>query len=177
QRAIEQIKAEGVAQPFEKEFVRKDGSRVPVLVGPAAFGEAREEGVAFILDLTEQKEAQQHLKLMVDELNHRVKNTLSTVMAISAQSLRTAPSLEVFRTAFQARLLALSKTHNLLNRAFWTGVSLPELVRESLAPYAAGDDGRIGIEGEDVRLGPIVAVTLGMAFHELAANAAKYGAL
>jgi two-component sensor histidine kinase len=106
-----------------------------------------------------------------------VKNTLATVMSISAQSLRTATSLDGFREAFQARLLALSKTHNLLNQAFWTGVSLPDLVRESLAPYAVGDDGRISIEGEAVRLGPIAAVTLGVAFHELAANAAKYGAL
>jgi two-component sensor histidine kinase len=140
------------------------------------FSEAPEEGVAFILDLSEQKQAQQHLKLMVDELNHRVKNTLATVLAMSTQSLRTATSLEGFREAFQGRILALSETHNLLNRELWQGVSLRDLVAQELAPYADGRD-RIQIAGDEVRLGPIAAVTLGMGLHELATNAAKYGAL
>ena len=165
------------AQPYEKEFFRKDGSRVPVLLGSATFSGAPDEGVAFVLDLTEQKQAEQRLKLMVDELNHRVKNTLATVMAISAQSRRTATSLEAFHQAFQGRLVALSKTHNLLNQTFWTGVGLRDLVEQALAPYAEAADGRVVIEGEDVRLGPIAAVTLGMALNELASNAAKYGAL
>ena len=142
QRAIDQLKAQGVAQPFEKENLRKDGSRVPVLVGAAALDETRQEAVAFVLDLTEQKEAEQRLKLMVDELNHRVKNTLATVMSISAQSLRTATSLDDFREAFQARLQALSNTHNLLNRTFWTGVGLRDLVKQALAPYVDEEDGR-----------------------------------
>ena len=143
---------------------------------PPRSAKRREEGVAFVLDLTEQKEAEQRLKLMVDELNHRVKNTLATVMSISAQSLRTATSLDDFREAFQQRLQALSNTHNLLNRTFWTGVSLGDLVQEATAPYATGESGRVVVEGEDVRLGPIAAVTLGMALHELATNAARYGA-
>jgi PAS domain S-box-containing protein len=176
-RAIDQLRAGGSSQPFEKEYVRKDGGRVPVLVGPTTFSDSPEDGVAFVLDLSEQKEAQQRLKLMVDELNHRVKNTLATVQSISAQSLRRATSLEGFGLAFQARLAALSNTHNLLNQTFWAGVGLRALVEQALAPYADGADGRIVIEGEDVRLGPIAAVTLGMALHELASNAAKYGAL
>jgi two-component sensor histidine kinase len=114
---------------------------------------------------------------MVQELNHRVKNTLATVMAISAQSLRTATSPEAFHEAFQGRLVALSKTHNLLNRTYWTGVSLRDLVVEELAPYSDMRDGRLSIAGEDVRLGPVTAVTLGMGLHELANNAARYGAL
>jgi len=177
ERALEQIRAEGFAHPYEKEYVRKDGSRIPVLIGPAAFDETREEGVAFLVDLTDQKEAEKRLKLMVDELNHRVKNTLATVLAISAQSLRTTASLEAFRQAFQGRLLALSKTHNLLNRSCWTDVSLRELVEQALAAFADQGDGRVFVEGEDVRFGPIAAVTLGLALHELATNAAKYGAL
>ena len=84
QRCLDQLVATGRCQPFEKEFFRKDGSRVPVLVGAATFSGTSEEGVAFVLDLTEQKQAEQRLKLMVDELNHRVKNTLATVMSISA---------------------------------------------------------------------------------------------
>jgi PAS domain S-box-containing protein len=177
ERARKQIRSEGRAQPYEKEYVRKDGGRVPVLVGPTAFDGMPEEGVAFVLDLTEQKEAEKRLKLMVDELNHRVKNTLATVMAISAQSLRTATSLDAFREAFRARLAALSKTHNLLNRTCWTDVGLRDLVEQALAAYADRGDGGVVIEVEDVRLGPIAAVTQGLALHELATNAANYGAL
>jgi PAS domain S-box-containing protein len=175
QRSVDELRATGRCEPFEKELFRKDGSRVPVLLGVAMFSEAPEEGVAFVLDLTEQKKAEQRLKLMVDELNHRVKNTLATVMAISARSLRSATSLEAFRRAFQGRLMALSETHNLLNETFWSGVTLRGLVEQTLAPYAAAD--RAVIAGEDVRLGPIAAVTLGMALYELADNAARYGAL
>jgi two-component sensor histidine kinase len=127
------------------------------------------------LVLAQEREAR--LKLMVDELNHRVKNTLATVSSISAQSLRTATSLDGFKEAFQQRLQALSNTHNLLNRTFWAGVSLGDLVRQATAPYATEAEGRVSIEGEDLRLGPVAAVTLGIGLHELANNAAKYGAL
>jgi PAS domain S-box-containing protein len=177
QHALDQLKTTGRCEPFEKEFVRKDGSRVSVLLGAAMFSGAPEEGVGFVLDLTEQKEAEKRLKLMVDELNHRVKNTLATVMAISAQSLRTSTSLDAFREAFRARLAALSKTHNLLNQTYWSGVGLRDLVKQALSPYVDEGDGRLIIEGENLRLGPIAAVTLGLALHELANNAAKYGAL
>jgi PAS domain S-box-containing protein len=174
-RAMDQIRAGGVAHPFEKEFIRKDGRRVPVLLGPAAFSDTAEEGVAFVLDLSEPKESERRLKLMVDELNHRVKNTLATVMAISARTKRTARSPDDFHQAFQGRLAALSKTHNLLNQTFWTGVGLRDLVDTILAPYA--DWKRFIISGEDIRLGPVAAVTLGLALDELARNAARFGAL
>jgi PAS domain S-box-containing protein len=173
-RAMDQLSAGGVAQPFEKEYIRSDGSRVPVLVGPAAFS-GTQEGVAFVLDLSEQKKSEGRLKLMVDELNHRVKNTLATVISISAQSKKTATSVDAFHQAFQERLAALSTVHNLLNETFWTGVGLRGLAERVLAPHATKD--RVVIGGEDVRLGPIAAVTLGMALYELASNAEKYGAL
>jgi PAS domain S-box-containing protein len=175
-RSIDQVKAAGCSQPYEKQFFRKDGSRVPVLVGVAAFSGTPEEGVAFVLDLSERKQAEERQRVMVQELNHRVKNTLATVMAIASQTLRTATSLDAFREAFGGRLMALSKTHNLLNRAYWTGVSLRDLVEQELAPYADMPDGRLSVSGEDVRLGPVAAVTLGMGLHELASNAARFGA-
>jgi PAS domain S-box-containing protein len=174
-RIGEQLKVTGSHPPFEKEDFRKAGSRVPVLVGVATFSAKADEGVAFVLDLTERKQAEHRQKVLVEELNHRVKNTLATVSSIAAQTLRTTESPQAFEDAFQGRLVALSKTHNLLNRTFWTGVSLRALVEDELAPFAASE-GRVELSGDDVVLGPIAAVTLGMAFHELAANAAKYGA-
>jgi len=175
QNSVAEIHETGRLEPSEQEYVRKDGTRVPVLVGAAAFGERRDGGVAFVLDLSERKLAEHRQKVLVEELNHRVKNTLATVTSIAAQTLRTTESPEAFEEAFQGRLIALSKTHNLLNRTFWTGVSLRALVEDELAPFAGGE-GRVELSGADVVLGPIAAVTLGMAFHELAVNAAKYGA-
>jgi PAS domain S-box-containing protein len=175
QLAVDQVRASGSCKPFEKEYIRKDGSRVPVFLGAASFQGTRQEGVAFVLDLSESKEAEERQKLLLEELNHRVKNTLATVKALSAQTFRTAESPEAFREAFEGRLLALSQTHNLLNRSCWTGVSLRDILMQELAPHA--ESGRFLLEGEDIRLGPVAAVTLGMAFHELATNAAKYGAL
>jgi PAS domain S-box-containing protein len=175
-QAMEQRKASGTCRPYEKEYIRKDGSRIPVLVGAALFEGSENEGVAFVLDLTEGKEAEKRQRVMVDELNHRVKNTLATVMAISAQTFRTATSPEAFRKAFEGRLLALSQTHNLLNRSCWTGVMLRDILMQELAPYDSVDGGRFLLDGDGLKLGPVMAVTLGMAFHELATNAAKYGA-
>jgi two-component sensor histidine kinase len=177
QRAIEQVKASGVCRTYEKEFIRKDGSLVPVLVGAALFEQSPHEGVAFVLDVSERKQAEARQALLVEELNHRVKNTLATVQAIAAHTLRTAASPERFIEAFEGRLRALSQTHNLLNRSYWAGASLHEVLAQELAPHALEDRSRFRLSGDNVRLGPIAAVTLGMAFHELVTNAAKYGAL
>jgi two-component sensor histidine kinase len=115
--------------------------------------------------------------VLVDELNHRVKNTLATVMALSTQTFRTAPSPEAFCEAFEGRLLALSQTHKLLNQSFWTGAGLRDILTQELAPYTGMDGRGFTLDGDDLKLGPVTAVTLGMAFHELATNAVKYGAL
>jgi PAS domain S-box-containing protein len=176
-QAVEQLKKWGTYGPFEKEYFCKDGSRVPVLIGVALFEGSENEGVAFVLDLTERKEAEKRQQVMVDELNHRVKNTLATVMALSAQTFRAAPSSEAFCEAFEGRLLALSQTHNLLNRSFWTGAGLRDILTQELAPYSGMDGRGFTLDGDDIKLGPVTAVALGMAFHELATNAVKYGAL
>jgi two-component system CheB/CheR fusion protein len=138
--------------------------------------------ISAVLDITEQKLAAQHVDLMLDELNHRVKNTLSTVQAIAMQTLARSDTIEDFRTAFGARLLALSNTHNLLAHDAWTGAQLRDVVASELAPYlrvgeGAEDAARARLVGGDVRLEPKRALALSMAIHELATNASKYGAL
>ncbi|WP_438005899.1 AAA family ATPase [Sorangium sp. So ce321] len=177
QRSLDEIDSTGQFRPYEKEFFRKDGSRVPVLLGGARFEGSDNQGVAFVLDVSERKQAEERQRLLLNELNHRVKNTLAIVQAIAMQTLRMADSPRAFTEAFLARLLALSQTHNLLNQTSWQGASLHDIVRAELAPHADCHAERVHVAGEDVRLRPEVAVTLGMAFHELATNAAKYGAL
>ncbi|WP_437646140.1 sensor histidine kinase [Sorangium sp. So ce362] len=172
------MRSTGQFQPFEKELFRKDGSRVPVLLGGARFEGSDDQGVAaFVLDVSERKQAEERQRLLLNELNHRVKNTLAIVQAIAVQTLRMADSPRAFTDAFLARLLALSQTHNLLNETSWLGAGLRDIVCAELAPHADCDAERVRVTGEDVRLRPEAAVTLGMAFHELATNAAKYGAL
>ncbi len=121
--------------------------------------------------------AEARQKLLLDELNHRVKNTLATVQSIAAQSLRHGADVGSVRKSFEARLIALSQAHNLLTRDNWTGVSLAELIESELSPYGGDHGERLIVTGQAVWLPPNTAVALGMAFHELATNAVKYGAL
>ena len=126
------------------------------------------------VEVTEAMVAQEQQRLLINELNHRVKNTLATVQSIAAQTARRAESPEDFREKFETRLIALSQTHNALTRGGWESASLRELLSQELKPYASE---QLRLDGPDVDLPTRVAVTLGMVFHELATNAAKYGAL
>jgi two-component sensor histidine kinase len=115
-------------------------------------------------------------RLLINELNHRVKNTLATVQSVAAHSFKIGePSAA--RAAFEARLFALSKTHDVLTRENWEGANLRDIVQEAMAPYQRDNGERIRIEGEAVQLPPRVALPLAMALHELSTNAVKYGAL
>ncbi len=130
------------------------------------------------LDITERKRSEDRRQLLINELNHRVKNTLASVQAIARQTLRTSPDLAGFQEAFEARLLALSQTHNLLTERHWRSASLLAMLAAELRPHGGARDPRFTVEGDgDLHLQPKAAVALGMAMHELATNAAKYGAL
>ncbi len=128
-------------------------------------------------EIAARKRIEEHQKLLLGELNHRVKNTLATVQSIASQTLRSTPNPKAFKQAFEARLIALSEAHNLLSLSEWRGVSLQELIERELAPFGNEERTRIIVEGESVSLQPAFAVALGMAIHELATNAVKYGAL
>jgi two-component sensor histidine kinase len=133
--------------------------------------------VRVVQDVSERKIAERRQKLLIDELNHRVKNTLATVQSLAAQTARAAPSPPLFRERFEGRLAALSKAHDQLTMRHWENAELRELLTASLAPYAGASSNRIVLRGEDLVLRPRAVLTLAMAFHELTTNAAKYGAL
>jgi two-component sensor histidine kinase len=128
-------------------------------------------------DITETKQLEEHQRLLINELNHRVKNTLATVQSIATQTLRNATALDEAQAAFEARLMALSRAHNVLTRENWEGASLRIIVTEAVAPYANAREDRLHVSGPDVRLSPRMALALAMALQELATNAVKYGAL
>lgn len=130
-------------------------------------------------DVTERKEAEQHRIILVDELNHRVKNTLATVQSIVSQVLRGSPAPDGIRDAIESRLVALAISHDLLTRGNWEPVDLKDVIRQIVEPFAAAGatESRFHVAGPEVRLRPKLALALGMAFHELATNAVKYGAL
>jgi two-component sensor histidine kinase len=114
-------------------------------------------------------------RLLINELNHRVKNALATVQSIAAHSFRLQEP-QAARAAFESRLFALSRTHDVLTRKNWEGANLREILDEALAPYRRDGAERFRIEGEPLQLPPRVALPIAMALHELATNAAKYGA-
>jgi two-component sensor histidine kinase len=112
---------------------------------------------------------------LIDELNHRVKNTLTIIQSIAWQTRKSSSTLEEFGKAFEGRLMALAKSHDALTRSGWRGSSLEDLVRAACRPFA--DESRVEINGGKVELRSAAVVSMAMVLHELATNAAKYGAL
>ena len=164
----------------EKRFIRRDGRVIWLSVRSSPVRDADERLlylVRVVQDITERKAAEQRQKLLMDELNHRVKNTLATVQSLAAQTARAAATPVVFRERFEGRLIALSKAHDQLTMHHWESADLRGLLSGSLAPYAGAAPHRVVLRGEDVVLRPRAVLTLAMAIHELTTNAAKYGAL
>lgn len=133
--------------------------------------------IGTVLDITERKTAEHQQQLLINELNHRVKNTLATVQALAARTLRSAATPEQARTALTGRLLALSKAHDILTAESWEGAEMETVARSALAPFMEQAGDRFTVSGPFVRISPKKAVALSMALNELATNAAKYGAL
>lgn len=128
-------------------------------------------------DVTERVRSEEHQSLLLNELNHRVKNTLATVQSIASQTLRTAHSTEVAREAIESRLFALSRAHDVLTRENWDGAWIGEVVSQAVQPFQTAVHSRIDCHGDDVRLPPNTTLALAMALQELATNAVKYGSL
>jgi len=164
----------------EKRFIRPDGRVIWLSVrsSPVCGGDGHLLYVVRVVqDITERKASERRQKLLIDELNHRVKNTLATVQSLASQTARVAPTPSAFREGFEGRLIALSKAHDQLTVHHWENADLRDLLSGSLAPYTVAGSERIVLRGEDIVLRPRAVLTLAMAFHELTTNAAKYGAL
>jgi PAS domain S-box-containing protein len=125
-------------------------------------------------DIHERKLAEERQRLLINELNHRVKNTLATVQAIAFQTLKGGVSLTDARARFEARLLALSDAHNMLTEQNWGGAPMDEIVARAIAHLPRE---RFDVKGRSIWLAPRAALALSLALHELGTNAAKYGAL
>lgn len=159
---------------------RPDGTRVPFAPYPTPLHDADGNlvgAINMLVDISERKQAEDRQKTLIDELNHRVKNTLVTVQSLAAQTARNAESAKDGYNRFEARLLALSRAHDLLTRRHWGHTPLTSLAREVLVPIFGADPDRITIEGDAIDVDTRVALGLTMTLNELAINALKYGAM
>ncbi|WP_262029263.1 HWE histidine kinase domain-containing protein [Microvirga sp. Mcv34] len=133
--------------------------------------------LAVIVDIDDIKRSEEHQRLLINELNHRVKNTLATVQSIARQTLRNAPTMNDAKTALEGRLLALSRAHDVLTLENWEGAELREIAAQAVEPYSNRGEDRLHVNGPKVRLPPRMALAVAMVLQELATNAVKYGAL
>jgi PAS domain S-box-containing protein len=159
--------------------LRPDGTSFAFIPYPTPIFDADGKlsgAVNMMVDITERKAVEEQRGQLVAELSHRVKNTLATVISIGRQSFANPDTAEA-RRAFDARIRALAQTHTRLAESNWAGASLETMLFDELAPYRQLRGENLSLKGPDVMLGPKCALTLGMAFHELAMNAGKYGAL
>ncbi len=182
--ALELIQAEFEGNSDDGKEVlyrRKDGSTFWAGIFISPVRDKEDEIVQYFasfVDLTRHKDEQAQSRMLIDELNHRVKNTLATVQSIVWQASRTMTDPKAIREAIESRLAALSRSHDLLSRENWHSAGLRDVLKDALEPFTVADSRmeRIVLSGEDVRFPPKSALALGIAFNELATNAVKYGA-
>lgn len=129
------------------------------------------------IDISEQKRREEHIRFIINEMSHRTKNLLAVVMAVAKQTARHADSVTQYHQRFLTRLGALAHCHDLLVRDSWQGASFDDLVMSQMMPFSGKNSGRVNAVGPHVMLKPDAVQNLGLAFHELATNASKHGAL
>ncbi|MBS7700074.1 MULTISPECIES: PAS domain S-box protein [unclassified Chelatococcus] len=177
ERAIlRRIRAGERVEPYETKRLRKDGSIVDVslTVSPVRDASGKIVGASKIArDISARKEAEKIQRVLNGELQHRVKNVLATVRAIAMQTFRDGTS-KTARDLFESRLLSLARAHDLLTAEGWSGAEMSVLIADVLTPFVLEN---FDVEGPELRLSPEVVLAFSLALHELATNAAKYGAL
>ena len=164
---------------IEKRYIRKDGEVIWVELAASkvsAEGGTEPYGVRILRDITHQKSAEEQQRLLLHELNHRVKNTLTVVQGLSHQTFKGGKVPPQLLRSFEGRLAALAAAHNLLMKQTWEATPISQAVEAALTPFQTVEP-RISVDGPAILLTPSATVTLTLVMHELATNAAKYGAL
>lgn len=175
---IERIRRGEAVESFETTRRRKDGSLVAVsiTISPIKNARGRIIGASKIArDITAAKEDERRIRLLMREVNHRVKNQFAVILSMVRETTKRASDPAEVESQIRERIMALSRSHDLLVTSDWTGASLRDLVLEHLRPF--GHEDRISVSGPDITLQSNAVQALGMAFHELGTNSAKYGAL
>jgi two-component sensor histidine kinase/DNA-binding response OmpR family regulator len=168
--------AAGSAGETSQEFLTAENDSLRLLLQQAGI-DAKVLLAQAGIDAKEREAADKLQKLILEELHHRIKNTLATVSAIASQSLRTATSIEHGQHAIEGRLVALGRAHDLLLQARWANASLEQTIRGATEPYVTIGSGRISIQGPDIRITSGAVIALAMTLNELCTNTTKFGAL
>jgi PAS domain S-box-containing protein len=164
---------------YETVRMRKDGTllNISLTVSPLKDARGKVVGASKIArDITEKKREEERRKLLINELNHRVKNSLATVQSIAAQTFRNETQNPALRQ-FESRLMALARAHDVLTRESWEGADFEQLLGDTIEAVCVEPGRRFELAGPKLRLRPKLALSLALVFHELCTNAAKYGAL
>jgi two-component sensor histidine kinase len=159
-----------------QEFLRAENTGLRLLLEQAEIDAEALLAQAGI-DAREREAADKLQKLILEELHHRIKNTLATVSAIASQSLRTATSVAQGQQAIEGRLIALGRAHDLLLQARWSSASLAQIVRGATEPFESQDTARFSISGPEIKIISGSVIALAMTFNELCTNTTKFGAL
>ena len=179
-RAMFEAVLRGETVLYESIRRRKDGGLIDVSISGAPLRDAQGAivGVSSIhRDITAQRQYEQQMRLVMRELAHRSKNLLAIIISMAGQTARNSTTISDFTARFTQRLQGLSHSHDLLIQQNWRGAPIRELIYSHLEPFLDGDDERITLDGPDVAVDPKAAQNIGLALHELATNASKYGAL
>ena len=157
---------------------RKDGGIIAVslTVSPIRNGSGEIMGASKIArDITATKESERRIRLLLREVNHRVKNQFAVILSMIRETSKRSTEPREFEDLIRSRIMALSRSHDLLVNSEWAGASLFDLIQEQLKPF--GHEGQVSLSGPLLTLQPNAVQNLGMAFHELGTNSSKYGAL